>query len=187
MINPLVEGDRLQAYRLCALALPRLAEAPEDIAPRYALCAATLLQNREADDGGGVVDRLWVNRVAYALSTALIAHCPHVSQGEAYSAFMGTVTRKLGSRDPEAMVRIAQALGIWKATVAPGEAPQRIADKLDAAFRSIGMPTRLSEVKIDRAVFPKLIEHSLRNFNADPKREFSREPEMLMQVLEAAW
>ena len=49
------------------------------------------------------------------------------------------------------------------------------------------MPTRLSEVKFDRAVFPRLIEHSLRNFNADPKREFSREPDMLMQVLEAAW
>ena len=62
-----------------------------------------------------------------------------------------------------------------------------MADKLDADFRSIGMPTRLSELKIDRAVFPRLIEHSLRNFNADPKREFAREPEMLMQVLDAAW
>ncbi len=186
-INPLVEGNRLQAYRLCSQALPQLAEAPGDVAPRYALCAATVLQNREADDGGGLIDRLWVARVAYALSTALIAFCPHVSQGEAYSVFMGTVTRRLGSRDPEAMVRIAQALGIWEAGVAPAEVPQRIADKLDAAFRSIGMPTRLSEVNIDRAVFPRLIEHSLRNFNADPKREFSREPETLAEVLEAAW
>ena len=186
-INPLVEGDRLQAYRLCAQALPRLAEAPGDIAPRYALCAATLLQNREADDGGGTVDRLWVSRVAYALSTALIAFCPHVSQGEAYSVFMGTVTRRLGDRDPEAMVRIEQALGIREAGLASAGAPQRIADRLDEAFRSIGMPTRLSEVKIDRAVFPRLIEHSLRNFNADPKREFSREPGMLAEVLDAAW
>jgi alcohol dehydrogenase class IV len=108
-----------------------------------------------------------------------------VSQGEAYSVFMGTVTRRLGDRDPEAMVRIAQALGIREAS--PADAPQRIADRLDEAFRSIGMPTRLSEVKIDRAVFPKLIEHSLRNFNADPKREFSRDPGMLAEVLEAAW
>ena len=186
-INPLVEGDRLQAYRLCAQALPRLAEADGDVAPRYALCAATLLQNREADDGGGVIDRLWVNRVAYALSTALFAHCPHVSQGAAYSAFMGTVTRRLGSRDPDALTRIAQALGLWDAGAQPADAPKRVADKLDADFRSIRMPTRLSELEIDRAVFPKLIEHSLRNFNADPKREFSKEPEMLMQVLEAAW
>ena len=184
-INPLVEGDRLQAYRLCAQALPQLAAAPNDIAPRYALCAATLLQNREADDGGGLIDRLWVARVAYALSTALIAHAPHVSQGEAYSAFMGTVTRKLGSRDPDAMVRIAQALD--GAGAGTADAPQRVADRLDAAFRSIDMPTRLSELKVDRAVFARLIEHSLKNFNADPKREFSREPEMLMQVLEAAW
>src|SRR6185503_20911286 len=140
-------------------ALPQLAAAPNDIAPRYALCAATLLQNREADDGGGLIDRLWVARVAYALSTALIANCPHVSQGEGYSVLMGTVARRVGERDPEAMLRIARALGIDDTGLTAAVAAQRIADKLDATLRSIGMPTRLSEVNIDRAVFPRLIEH----------------------------
>jgi alcohol dehydrogenase class IV len=185
-INPLVEGDRLQAYRLASGALARLAD-PADVEPRYELCAVTLLQNRENDDGGAQFERVWAVRVAYALSTALISLCAHVGQGEAYSALMGTVTRRLGDRDQEAMARIAKALGVWEAGLTPVQAPQRVADKLDSTFRSIGMPTRLSELNIDRAVFPRLVEHSLTNFNADPKREFAREPETLAEVLEAAW
>jgi hypothetical protein len=51
----------------------------------------------------------------------------------------------------------------------------------------MGMPTRLSGLRMERAVFPKLVEHSLTNFNADPKREFAREPGMLEEVLAAAW
>jgi alcohol dehydrogenase class IV len=185
-INPLVEGDRLQAYRLTSGALARIAD-PADAGPRYDLCAATLLQNRENDDGGSQFERLWAVRVAYALSTALISVCEHVGQGEAYSALMGTVTRRLGARDPDAMARIAQALGIAKGGPPAAQVPALVADHLDATFRSIDMPTRLSELKIDRTVFPRLIEHSLTNFNADPKREFRREREMLAEVLESAW
>jgi alcohol dehydrogenase class IV len=185
-VNPLVEGDRLQAHRLCVAALAQMGETV-GVAPRYALCAATLLQNREADDGSTQMERLWTGRVAYALSTALIAHCPQVSQGGAYSALMGTSIRRLGARDADAMARIAVGLGLSGAGAALGEAPRLIAESVDATLRSIGMPVRLSAFEIDRAVFPRLIEHSLRNFNADPKREFAHEPEMLLQVLEAAW
>ena len=153
----------------------------------YELCAATLLQNRENDDGGAQFERLWAVRVAYALSTALISICAHVGQGEAYSALMGTVTRRLGDRDPEAMARIAQALGVWEAALRPSRRRSAWRDKLEATFRSIGMPTRLSELNIDRAAFPRLVEHSLTNFNADPKREFVRESGTLKEILEAAW
>jgi len=184
-INPLVEGDRLQAYRLIAEALPKLSD-PGDCAPRYALCAATLLQNRENDDGGAQFERLWAVRVAYALSTALISLSQQVSQGEAYSALMGTVTRKLGARDLDAMSRIARALGAPEGATRE-TAPHWIAEHFDAQFRSLGMPTRLSALNVDRALFPALVEHSSKNFNADPKREFTREPQMLADVLEAAW
>ena len=185
-VNPLVEGDRLQAHRLCVAALAQMGDAV-GVAPRYALCAATLLQNREADDGGMQTDRLWTGRVAYALTTALVAHCPQVSQGGAYSALMGTSIRQLGARDGDAMSRIALGLGLSGAGTAPGGASHLVAESLDATLRSIGMAVRLSALDIDRAVFTRLIEHSLRNFNADPGRDFAREPEMLMRVLEAAW
>jgi hypothetical protein len=182
--NPLVEGDRLQSYRLAAGAITRIGE-PSDPAPRFDLCAATLLQNRESDDGGEQFARHWAMRVAYAFSTALISVFPEVGQGEGYSTLMATVLRRLGHRDPEAMVRIASALGMEG--VAAADAPGRIADRMESAFRSLGMPTRLSALGIARERLPQVLELSLRNFNADPKREFVRERELLGEILQSAW
>jgi alcohol dehydrogenase class IV len=182
--NPLVEGDRLQSYRLASGAILRIAD-PADPAPRFDLCAAALLQNREADDGGEQFTRHWAMRVAYAFSTSLISAFPQVGQGEGYSAVMGTTLRRLGGRDPEAMARIAAALGM--SGVAASDAPARIADRMDTVFRSLGMPTRLSELGIARESLPQVLELSLTNFNADPKREFVRESGTLRAILEAAW
>jgi hypothetical protein len=49
------------------------------------------------------------------------------------------------------------------------------------------MPVRLSELGIARERLPEVLEHSLRNFNADPRREFVRERELLGEILESAW
>jgi len=181
--NPLVEGDRLQSYRLAAGAIPRIADTA-DPAPRFDLCAATLLQNRESDDGGQQFARHWAMRAAYAFSTALISVYPQVGQGEGYSTLMGTTLRQLGHRDPEAMTRIASALGIDGAAA---DAASRIADRMEVVFRSLGMPTRLSELGIARDGLPRVLELSLTNFNADPKREFVRERELLGEILQSAW
>ena len=98
---------------------------------------------------------------------------------------MGTVLRRLGHRDPDAMAHIAAALGLDG--VAAEDAPGRIADRMDALFRSLGMPTRLAELGIARDGLSQVLELSLRNFNADPKREFLRERELLGQILQSAW
>jgi alcohol dehydrogenase class IV len=182
--NPLVEGDRLQSYRLAAGAIQRIADAA-DPAPRFDLCAATLLQNRESDDGGELFARHWAMRVAYAFVTALISVFPRVGQGEGYSALMGTVLRRLGHRDPEAMARIAAALGMDGVTAE--DAPGRIADRMDATFRGLGMPTRLAGLGIAREGLIEVLDISLANFNADPKREFVRERGLLEKVLSDAW
>jgi alcohol dehydrogenase class IV len=182
--NPLVEGDRLQSYRLASGALPRIADAA-DPAPRFDLCAATLLQNRENDDGGSQMARHWVMRVTYAFSTALISVFPHVGQGDAYAALIGTMLRHLGDRDPEAMAQIAAALGVTGAQASG--VPGRIAESMEAVLGSLGMATRLSRLGIERERLPQVLEISLRNFNADPKREFVKERERLGKILESAW
>ena len=71
--------------------------------------------------------------------------------------------------------------------VAAADAPGRIADRMESAFRSLGMPTRLSELGIARERLLQVLELSLRNFNADPKREFVRERELLGKILQSAW
>ena len=185
-VNPLVEGDRLQAFHLARGALARVAD-PLDPAPRIELCAAAFLQNRDADDGGAMFERHWVGRVVYAFAAALFNLHPHVSQGEANAALTPAVMRALGHRDPEAMARIARALGAWSDGDALEAAPHQAAAALEAIFQSAQMPVRVSQLGIPRASLPQIVERSLKNFNADPKREFVRERELLLATLESAW
>ena len=51
--------------------------------------------------------------------------------------------RRLGSRDPECMCRIAEAWGIWKEGDPVGEAHLRLADELQRVFDSLQMPRKL--------------------------------------------
>src|SRR4029078_9723441 len=134
---------------------------------------------------GSQFARHWPMRVAYAFSTAIISIFPHVGQGDAYAALTGTMLRRLGNRDPGPMARIAAGLGIGDAPAV--ELPEGIARQMEAVFQSLGMPPRLSGLNIERSRLPEVLEHSLRNFNADPKREFVRERELLTQILDAAW
>src|SRR5690349_3516 len=101
----------------------------------------------------------WVMRVTYAFSTALISVFPHVGQGDAYAALIGTTLRHLGDRDPAAMAQIAAALS---ATGVPASSvPERIAASMEAVFRSLGMATRLSGLGIERGRLPQVLEISL--------------------------
>jgi len=97
---------------------------------------------------------------------------------------MGTTLRSLGHRDPEAMGLIAQGLEI---AGTPVEVPARIAERMESVFAGLGMATRLSGLGIERERLPQVLELSLTNFNADPRREFIRERERLSAILEAAW
>jgi alcohol dehydrogenase class IV len=185
-MTPLAEGDRLQALRLARGALERIGDA-NDPAPRIELCAAAFLQNRDADDGGLTIEKHWVSRVVYAFAAALFHQHGKVSQGEANNALTPGVMRRLGYRDPEAICRMAQALEVWREGDPVDEAPERTAAALERIFQSIGSPTRVSQLGIPRESLAVILENSLKNFNADPKREFVRERELLRDVLESTW
>lgn len=185
-MNPLVEGDRLQAFRLARNAMARIGNA-QDAGPRIDLCAAAFLQNRDADEGGTMFERHWAGRVIYAFAAALFNLHSQVSQGAANCALTGTVMQRLGIRNLPEMARIAQALAVWDETQPLEAAPLRAADALDALFRDIGMPIRVGELGVSQDSAERIIEHALKNFNADPKREFVRERDLLKNVLLAAW
>jgi alcohol dehydrogenase class IV len=160
---------------------------PLDPAPRIELCAAAFLQNRDADDGGTLFERHWVGRVVYAFAAALFNLHPHVSQGEANAALTPAVMRRLGRRDLEAMAHIARALDAWSEAEALEAAPQKAAAALESLFQSAGLPVRLAQLNIPRESLPQIVERSLKNFNADPRREFVRERDLLLETIEAAW
>ncbi len=185
-LSPLSEGDRLQAFRLARYALDHLNDS-SDVTPRINACAAAFLQNRDADDGGMAAGKHWVERVVYAFATALFQMHSHVGQGEASAALTPMVMRKLGNRDPEAMALIAQGLGVWQESDGLTAAPEKAATELERLFQSAGAPVRVSELNIPRDSLPRILDNSLKNFNADPKREFVRERDLLLVVLEACW
>jgi len=181
-MSPLSEGDRLQGFRLARGALTRM-DDPRDAGARIEMCAAAFLQNRDADDGGLLTEKHWPARVTYALATALFNLHAQVGQGEANTALTPTVIRHFGARDPEAMDSIAKAFGIIDAR----PAHERAAEAVESAFAGASMPVRLGQLGIPRDSLPTILENSLRNFNADPKREFLRERDTLMAALQAAW
>jgi alcohol dehydrogenase class IV len=185
-LPPLVEGDRLQAWRLTTRALPRIGD-PADWEARVDLCAAAWLHNREADVGGMAVKKTWVARSVYAFATALINLHPEVGQGDAYAAMTAHAMRSLGGRDLQANAKLAEALGVWNPSSALETVPAAVAAGLEAAFARLGMPTRLSGLGFPRVSLATVLEHSLKNFNADPKREFVREKPALEAALTAAW
>jgi alcohol dehydrogenase class IV len=188
-IGPLAEGDRLQAYRLARFALERVTDPAHatDVTPRIASCAAAFLQNRDADDGSGNAGKHWVARVVYAFATALFQRHEEVGQGEATCALTPTVLRKLGMRDREAMALIAQGLGVWNDGDALDAAAENAACEFERVLQSVGAPTRISQLGIPRDSLSAILDNSMRNFNADPRREFIRERDFLGEVLQACW
>jgi alcohol dehydrogenase class IV len=185
-MNPLVEGDRLQAFRLATRALPRVSD-PDDAAARIDMCAAAFLHNRDQDDGGNVVERHWVMRVVYAFATALFNRHPHIGQGEANAALTPHVLRKLGYRNPAQMVRIAQALDAFPAGAREADAPAMAADALARYFAGLGMPARLRELEVPQEGLEAIVVDSMKNFNADPKREFLHHRDELLDTLRDCW
>lgn len=182
--NPLVEGDRLQAFRLALRAYSGLAQNRDDAASRADLCIAAFLQNRAEDDGA----RLTASSSFggdYAVSTALHVQFPHVGQGESISTIHATKIRLSQDDDAAAAQVIAEALGLD-----PGPKPIKlaIADELERLYRSVGMPIRLSEMNIPRSAIPLIAGQTVKNFNANAGvRSDSERIAAAQQLLEAAY
>jgi len=183
-VNPLLEGSRLHAFRLASRALQHVESDPY---ARTELCAAALLLNRDADEGGMGGEKHWPARVSYAFATALLLCYPSVRQGEALTAVTGTVVRQLGSRDPAAMVQLAKNLGAWRQETPDAAGPRLVADYLDDVFSRLSMPTRLRQLGVPADGLFQIVERSVKNFNADPRQEFSRNRDLLLDTLTRCW
>jgi alcohol dehydrogenase class IV len=187
-LNPLVEGDRLQAFRLLYRALPRILSEPDNVNLRIDLCAAALLENRAADDGADRRrERDQTSSRAYALATALHLRYDHVRQGEATSAVMPTITRLTPPHDANAAARIAEALGVWEEGMSSETAAAGTADALESLYRAIGMPTRVRELAIPEDDLALLARDTLKNFNANPGARPDSYVDEMLQLLRAAW
>lgn len=180
----LADLNRREVLELAERVRRALAAGDDGDAVRADLCLATWLMNRAADDGARPVNT-WASRVTYAFSTELFHRHGEVAQGVAVATLGPNVLRETGARDPEAMEGIAAALGLqprWS-----GALPALLADRIRADLGALGMPARLTALGIPRDSAAPMLDRALKNFNADPKREFQRERDWLARVLDACW
>jgi alcohol dehydrogenase class IV len=186
-LNPLVDGDHRQAFRLARNALPLALAHPSNAAPRIDLCAAAFLANRAADDDTGRrTERDPLSGASYALATAIHLRYEHVGQGEATAALLPTVVRSLGASDEALLRRLAEALEVGAEGGAESVAA-RSADALAAFYGTIGMPSRVSELSIPRDELPLLVGDAQKNFNANPGERAEAQEEAHLRLLQAAW
>jgi alcohol dehydrogenase class IV len=182
--NPLIEGDRYQCFRLADRSIRRITEA--DPEPRIEMCAAAFIQNREEDEGRVFSDTHWVARVVYALGASTFNLCDTIGQGQSYATLTAPAMRVFGERNPNEMLGIGRALGLE--TLQPGpEAVPLIADTIEALFQKLGLKTRLRDYDVPREMLPRILEFSMKNYNADRNRTFLNETQTLKTTLEAAW
>ncbi len=187
-MNPLVEGDRRQAFRLLQRSLSRIMAEPDDASLRIDLCTAAFLQNRAADDDQGQRrERDQTSSNAYALATALHIRYHHVWQGEATSSVLPVVTRLTPPQDADSTARIAAALEVWQDGMSAEEATAATAEALESLYRSLGMPIRLHELDIPKQELPLLARDTLKNFNANPAVRAADYTDKMLALLQAAW
>jgi alcohol dehydrogenase class IV len=186
-VNPLVEGDRNQAFRLAHRAYTRLADGDDDAGLRADLCIAALLQNRAEDDGGRTFRGATFSG-DYAVSTALHVRYPHVGQGESTSVLQATRIRLSQTIDPRAARQVAEAVGVWRDGMDARQAAVAVADALEDLYRRIGVPIRLRELGIPREDLPLIASQTVKNFNANAGvRSAEEQVAGAARLLEAAY
>ena len=111
--NPLVNGDRQQAFACARAGFGQLASNPDAIGPRLDLCAAAFLANRAEDDQAGPMIRGGASggfsTGDYAVSTAIHVRYPWARAGRGHLGVAGHVDPALA--DGPARVRPPRCRG----------------------------------------------------------------------------
>ena len=195
--NPLVEGDRLQAFSLANQAYLKIANGHENSTIRYDLCTAAFLSNRAADDGPpsgqyGPRDPSAENINPfignYSISTVLHLF-PGVGQGEATSVLTATVARKSANKSSHGSEKIARLLGVWEDEMTYQNATLKCADEIESRYIKAGMPTRIRDLpNIRREDFQQIAQQTLHNFNYNRGTRSNEEQlRSSLELLNLAW
>jgi alcohol dehydrogenase class IV len=182
--NPLVQASRHQAWKLAQSAYPRLHDVTDDAA-RIDLCAASLLQNRDEEDGGRPLSCHLLTRTAYAVAVAMFNRHPGITQSHGYAAMAPAVIRRMGHLCPEVTADIASALGMDVPSNDP-QLPERVASAVQANFEMLGWssPLRSAAIPLDQA--STLTKFALKNFNANHDCKLNEYAALIQAAIEDA-
>ncbi|HJM88987.1 MAG TPA: iron-containing alcohol dehydrogenase family protein [Dehalococcoidia bacterium] len=186
--NPLVEGDRLQSFRLAVSAYPMIGTEGDGADSRMDLMIVAFLSNRIGDvtdlrTGRGRPDP---RGRAYALATALHLRYHGVGQGEATAMINPTVLERYPPAI-ESLRPVATGLDLGLDDASAGDCAEAIAGALRSIYRSAGMPTRLRDLDVPREDLDLIAADTQKNFNANPGMRDQDEVSEMRAILEAAW
>ena len=186
-LNPLVAGDRDNAFRLAHAAYLRLMDNLDDPALRTDLCLAAFLQNRAEDDGRGRF-RGGPFSGNYAVSTALHIRYPTVGQGESTSVVHAPAMRLAEDVDLQAARQVAEGIGVWSDGMDAPQATEAVACAVEDIYERTGVPTQLRQLDIPKDDLINIAKETVKNFNANAgARSEEQQIQDSLTLLEAAW
>lgn len=181
--NPLAEGDLLQALRLLQGNLAQVDLRPDDGEVRVNLSAAAFLYNRAGDSGAGGSAVGVVSALAHSLDTRYPA-CDH---GAAYSIFTAPGMRFNLECNVAGQARLAVAMGARQQSADDREAAIAAAEAVADAYRQLGMPSRLSEVGVEKEGIKPIAEDAMTDFALHRNLRLVKEAAELEALLREIW
>ncbi len=159
-LNPLAESDLLEALRLLLNNLPLVNTRPDDPAVRINLCAAAFLYNRATDAGAGGSALGVVTALAHSLDTRY----PECGHGDAYTILTAPGMRFNAESNVAGQANFAQAMGVRKDGMDDSQAAAAAADAIEALFKGLGLPVRLSAVGVPEDGIDQIAEDAMTDF-----------------------
>jgi alcohol dehydrogenase class IV len=179
--NPLVQASRYQAWRLARHAYPRLHD-PDDYAARIDLCAASLLQNRDEEDGGKPLSCHLLIRATYAVSVAIFNCYPGITQSHGYAGMAPSVIRHLGHLCPDVTSAIGNALEVENQQ-SDLQLNDKIANAVQAHFEDLGWQKPLQNLEISIDQSSTLLKFALKNYNANHDQKLNQYSDLILKAI----
>ena len=133
--------------------LPRAIRDCEDIVAREWMSLANVYAGYVLSNCGA--------SVMHALEHPMSAHHPEIAHGAGLSVMFVNYAKHYWDRDPLKFGRIAHLLGRGVAGAPPEQSAQYAADALRALLSSIGLDISMSDLGIERAEIPTLVDDAL--------------------------
>jgi alcohol dehydrogenase class IV len=149
------------------------------------LCAASLLQNRDEEDGGRPLSCHLLVRAAYAVAVAVFNRYPGLTQSHGYAGMAPATIRCMGHLCPEVTADIGATLGL-QVSATDADLAERVAAAVQADFASLGWQTSLAHAGIPVDDVPQILHFALRNFNANHDQLLNQHVDLLRDTITLA-
>jgi len=181
-LNPLAEGDLLQALNLLRRDMPLVKSQPDNGQIRIDLCSAAFLMNRAMDSGASGSALGVVSSLAHSLDSGY----PECSHGDAYAILTAPGITFNRDFNLSGQARLASAMGVMKEGMDDRQGADAAAIAVAEIYRGLDMPSKLREVGVPEDGINQIAVDTMTDFgisrNIRPVKDSVELDEMLKQI-----